>query len=138
MAAGSIPLAVAAMRARSDHGGVQDKTCFLLGELAKTEEHRAPIVAAGAIRLVTTDMRAWPGDHGTQENACWMLGELAENLSQKDLHPMALGLSHSLSRYKLKFSPEKVATMIIQAIGLLDELDKELNTYALRLREQQP
>ena len=64
-----------------------------------------------------------------------MLGELADNLSAKDLHPMALGLSHSLSRYKLKFSPEKVDTMIIQAIGLLDELDKELNTYAMRVRE---
>lgn len=25
--------------------------------------------------------------------------------------------------------------MIIQAIGLLDELDKELNTYAMRVRE---
>jgi hypothetical protein len=25
-----------------------------------------------------------------------------------DLKPMSLGLSHSLSRYKLKFSPEKV------------------------------
>jgi hypothetical protein len=30
---------------------------------------------------------------------------------------MALGLSHSLSRYKLKFSPDKVDTMIVQAIG---------------------
>ena len=29
---------------------------------------------------------------------------------------MSLGLSHSLSRYKLKFSPDKVDTMIIQAI----------------------
>ena len=27
---------------------------------------------------------------------------------------MSLGLSHSLSRYKLKFSPEKVDTMIVQ------------------------
>jgi hypothetical protein len=95
---------------------------------------------------------------------------------------MSLGLSHSLSRYKLKFSPDKVCdyalpsliclrwvaacrllpgcrfsqdytnqvwnplrqsifvclqvdTMIIQAIGLLDDLDKELNTYAMRVRE---
>mmetsp|Transcript_3197 Transcript_3197/g.5729 ORF Transcript_3197/g.5729 Transcript_3197/m.5729 type:complete len:538 (+) Transcript_3197:204-1817(+) len=48
---------------------------------------------------------------------------------------MALGLSHSLSRYKLKFSPEKVDVMIIQAINLLDELDKEINTYAMRVRE---
>ncbi|KAG2278616.1 hypothetical protein Bca52824_061171 [Brassica carinata] len=43
---------------------------------------------------------------------------------------MSLGLSHSLARYKLKFSSDKVDTMIIQAIGLLDDLDKELNTYA--------
>jgi len=48
---------------------------------------------------------------------------------------MALGLSHSLSRYKLKFSPDKVDTMIVQAINLLDELDKEINTYAMRVRE---
>ena len=33
------------------------------------------------------------------------------------MNAMVLGLSHSLSRYKLKFSPDKVDTMIIQAIG---------------------
>jgi len=48
---------------------------------------------------------------------------------------MSLGLSHSLSRHKLKFSPDKVDTMIIQAIGLLDDLDKELNIYAMRVKE---
>ena len=52
-----------------------------------------------------------------------------------DLRPMALGLSHSLSRYKLKFSADKVDTMIVQAIGLLDDLDKQLNIYAMRVRE---
>jgi nucleolar protein 58 len=52
-----------------------------------------------------------------------------------DLAPMSLGLSHSLSRYKLKFSADKVDTMIIQAIGLLDDLDKQLNIYAMRVRE---
>ncbi|PAN49678.1 hypothetical protein PAHAL_9G466700 [Panicum hallii] len=63
------------------------------------------------------------------------LTELITGLGAQDLGPMSLGLSHSLSRYKLKFSPEKVDTMIIQAIGLLDDLDKELNTYAMRVRE---
>lgn len=48
---------------------------------------------------------------------------------------MSLGLSHSLSRHKLKFSPDKVDTMIIQAIALLDDLDKELNIYAMRVKE---
>ncbi|KAF2278951.1 nucleolar protein 5A [Westerdykella ornata] len=46
-----------------------------------------------------------------------------------------LGLSHSLSRHKLKFSPDKVDTMIIQSIGTLDVLDKQLNTYAMRVKE---
>ncbi|CAN1167955.1 Probable nucleolar protein 5-2 [Linum perenne] len=63
------------------------------------------------------------------------LSELIAGLPNQDLAPMSLGLSHSLSRYKLKFSPDKVDTMIIQAIGLLDDLDKELNTYAMRVRE---
>uniref|UniRef100_A0A0D9VTZ8 Nucleolar protein 58 n=1 Tax=Leersia perrieri TaxID=77586 RepID=A0A0D9VTZ8_9ORYZ len=63
------------------------------------------------------------------------LTELISGLGTQDLGPMSLGLSHSLSRFKLKFSPEKVDTMIIQAIGLLDDLDKELNTYAMRVRE---
>jgi len=55
--------------------------------------------------------------------------------SASEMKSMAIGLAHSLSRYKLKFSPDKVDTMIVQAIGLLDDLDKELNTYAMRLRE---
>eukprot|EP00804_Cyclotella_cryptica_P030300 CCRYP_011845-RA/>CCRYP_011845-RA protein AED:0.15 eAED:0.15 QI:306/1/1/1/1/1/3/1334/533 len=56
-------------------------------------------------------------------------------VSEADLNAMRLGLSHSLSRYKLKFSADKVDTMVIQAIGLLDELDKEINTYAMRVKE---
>lgn len=48
---------------------------------------------------------------------------------------MQLGVSHSLSRYKLKFSADKVDIMIVQAIGLLDDLDKEINIYAMRVRE---
>nr|GMD05359.1 probable nucleolar protein 5-2 [Ipomoea batatas] len=63
------------------------------------------------------------------------LTELISGLAVQDLAPMSLGLSHSLSRYKLKFSPDKVDTMIVQAISLLDDLDKELNTYAMRVRE---
>ena len=58
-----------------------------------------------------------------------------EGLGESQLNAMALGLGHSLSRYKLKFSPDKVDTMIVQAIGLLDDLDKEINTYAMRVKE---
>jgi nucleolar protein 58 len=60
---------------------------------------------------------------------------LVTGLEKNSMTQMSLGLSHSLSRYRLKFSPDKVDTMVVQAIGLLDELDKELNTYAMRVRE---
>ena len=36
------------------------------------------------------------------------LSELITGLAGQELGPMSLGLSHSLSRYKLKFSPDKV------------------------------
>lgn len=55
--------------------------------------------------------------------------------AKKEMTAMALGLAHSLSRYKLKFSPDKVDTMIVQAVSLLDDLDKELNNYIMRCRE---
>lgn len=60
---------------------------------------------------------------------------LISGLSKKDITAMELGLAHSLSRYKLKFSPDKVDTMIVQAVNLLDELDSELNNYVMRCRE---
>lgn len=63
------------------------------------------------------------------------ISSLISDVSDSDMKAMSLGLSHSLSRYKLKFSPDKVDTMIIQAIALLDDLDKELNTYSMRVRE---
>jgi len=61
--------------------------------------------------------------------------ELVSGLAVKDTNTMALSLSHTLNRFKLKFSPEKVDTMIIQAVGLLDDLDRELNNLAMRLKE---
>ncbi|KAH9483102.1 Nucleolar protein 58 [Psilocybe cubensis] len=60
---------------------------------------------------------------------------LLEGLDPKDLATMSLGLSHSLARFKLKFSPDKVDTMVVQAIALLDDLDKEINIYAMRVKE---
>lgn len=68
---------------------------------------------------------------------CYMdeLFDAEGGIKSADLRAMQLGLSHSLSRYKLKFSADKVDTMVVQAVGLLDELDKEINTYAMRVKE---
>jgi nucleolar protein 58 len=92
-----------------------------LGNLIKEKMGIPCIFSSGVMELT----------RGIRNQLTGLLG----GLSEKDLRPMALGLSHSLSRYKLKFSPDKVDTMIVQAIALLDDLDKELNTYAMRVRE---
>lgn len=63
------------------------------------------------------------------------MNALLEGLNEAELKQMSLGLAHSVSRYKLKFSADKVDVMIIQAVSLLEDLDKELNNYAMRLKE---
>jgi len=65
----------------------------------------------------------------------FQMSSLLEDIDEKEIKSMSLGLAHSLSRYKLSFSSEKVDTMIIQAVSLLEDLDKELNNYAMRLKE---
>ncbi len=51
------------------------------------------------------------------------------------LEKSQLGLAHSYSRAKVKFNVNRSDNMIIQAIALLDTLDKDLNTFAMRVRE---
>merc|ERR1712045_843438 len=45
------------------------------------------------------------------------------------------GLAHSYSRSKLRFNIHRQDNMIIQAIALIDQLDKNINTFAMRVRE---
>ncbi|KAF3035293.1 Nucleolar protein 58 [Didymella heteroderae] len=63
------------------------------------------------------------------------MASLIPDLVPAEMDSTRLGLAHSLSRHKLKFSPDKVDTMIIQSIASLDVLDKQLNTYAMRVKE---
>ncbi|XP_055016680.1 nucleolar protein 56 [Boleophthalmus pectinirostris] len=46
-----------------------------------------------------------------------------------------LGLGHSYSRAKVKFNVNRADNMIIQSIALLDQLDKDINTFSMRVRE---
>jgi nucleolar protein 58 len=60
---------------------------------------------------------------------------LSDNLTDSDMNSMVLGLAHSLSRYKIKFSPDKVDIMIVQAICRvpLSHTYIHTHTYALSL-----
>uniref|UniRef100_A0A0E0KDS5 Nucleolar protein 56 n=1 Tax=Oryza punctata TaxID=4537 RepID=A0A0E0KDS5_ORYPU len=56
-------------------------------------------------------------------------------LKKSDLEKAQLGLGHSYSRAKVKFNVNRVDNMVIQAIFLLDTLDKDINSFSMRVRE---
>lgn len=58
-----------------------------------------------------------------------------EALKPGDIVKSQLGLAHSYSRSKVKFNVHKSDNMIIQSIALLDQLDKDVNTFSMRVRE---
>ncbi|PAV72840.1 hypothetical protein WR25_19010 [Diploscapter pachys] len=91
-----------------------------LGNLIK-EKLALPCVHNSAIDELMRGIRAHVTD---------LLGE-----HKAELNAMNLAVAHSLGRYKVKFNPEKIDTMIVQAVSLLDDLDKELNNYVMRVRE---
>ncbi|EGN94000.1 hypothetical protein SERLA73DRAFT_97405 [Serpula lacrymans var. lacrymans S7.3] len=61
--------------------------------------------------------------------------KLLKGLESNDLTKAQLGLGHSYSRAKLKFNVNRYDNMIIQAIALLDQLDKDVNLFSMRIRE---
>uniref|UniRef100_UPI00398F11D2 nucleolar protein 56 isoform X1 n=2 Tax=Pristiophorus japonicus TaxID=55135 RepID=UPI00398F11D2 len=60
---------------------------------------------------------------------------LVQGLTALSAAKAQLGLGHSYSRAKVKFNVNRADNMIIQSISLLDQLDKDINTFSMRVRE---
>jgi len=60
---------------------------------------------------------------------------LVKGLNAQSSGKAQLGLGHSYSRAKVKFNIHRSDNMIIQSIALLDQLDKDVNTFCMRIRE---
>lgn len=60
---------------------------------------------------------------------------LVKGLTDKSQSKAQLGLGHAYSRSKVKFNVNRVDNMIIQAINLTDQIDKDINTFSMRIRE---
>lgn len=58
-----------------------------------------------------------------------------KELKESDMDRARLGLAHSYSRSHVRFNVNRVDNMVIQAINLLDTLDKDINTFVMRVRE---
>jgi nucleolar protein 56 len=60
--------------------------------------------------------------------------KMLPQLKEGDLKRAQLGLGHAYSRSKVKFNVNRVDNMITQSIALLDQLDKDVNTFSMRIR----
>ncbi|TPP67247.1 Nucleolar protein 56 [Fasciola gigantica] len=58
-----------------------------------------------------------------------------KDLSHFNESKAQIGLGHSYSRAKVKFNVNRNDNMIIQSINLLDQLDKDVNTFCMRVKE---
>mmetsp|Transcript_75230 Transcript_75230/g.125456 ORF Transcript_75230/g.125456 Transcript_75230/m.125456 type:complete len:559 (-) Transcript_75230:332-2008(-) len=63
------------------------------------------------------------------------LNTFISQLRGGDVERAQLGLAHSYSRCKVKFDVNRADKHIIQSIAILDTLDKDINTFAMRVRE---
>lgn len=80
----------------------------------------------GETNAVVSDLLRGLRQHGDK---------LVKQLQPGDLERSVLGLGHAYSRAKVKFSVAKHDNHIIQAIATLDQIDKDLNQFTMRLRE---
>eukprot|EP00440_Ansanella_granifera_P074741 gb/GFBE01081111.1/.p1 GENE.gb/GFBE01081111.1/~~gb/GFBE01081111.1/.p1 ORF type:complete len:484 (+),score=204.67 gb/GFBE01081111.1/:1-1452(+) len=62
-------------------------------------------------------------------------GRLVKDLSEVDLDKARLGLGHAFSRSRMQLDPNRQDKPIMNTIALLDNLDKNINTFAMRVRE---
>jgi len=60
---------------------------------------------------------------------------LVPGLSQANESQSFLGLGHIYSRTKVKLNVHRNDNMVIQSIALSDQLDKDINTYSMRVKE---
>jgi len=110
------------------------------GKKNKTTLGVADKILAGAIKGAFPGVECETGD--TSEVVQDMLRglrlhseKLLKQLREGDTNTAQLGLGHAYSRAKVKFSVQKNDNHIIQAIAILDQLDKAINTFSMRVRE---
>ncbi|CAI6338503.1 unnamed protein product [Periconia digitata] len=61
--------------------------------------------------------------------------KLIKKLQPGDIDRSILGLGHAYSRSKVKFNVQRHDNNIIQAIATLDQVNTDVNTFSMRLRE---
>lgn len=129
----------------SEHAMTDTLKAFLEMNLPKPAKKGAAKYSLGVIDpgLATAISSGIPGMSCRSDDTIREVGRgcrlhldtFVKGLSQAAAAQAQLGLGHSYSRSKVKFNPARSDNMIIQSIALLDQMDKDLNTFAMRVRE---
>ncbi|UYV60825.1 NOP56, partial [Cordylochernes scorpioides] len=69
------------------------------------------------------------------DGICKHFPKFVPKLNKEDRLKLKLGAVHLITRTTLRFNPNSNDNLLIQNIGILDQLDKTINTWAMRLRE---
>lgn len=56
-------------------------------------------------------------------------------VSSEEYSSRVLCVAHKMSSSKVKLVPEKIDTMVIQGVGLVGDMDRDINLHCMRLRE---
>lgn len=64
----------------------------------------------------------------------FLIGE-TENVSQGRITSANLGIGHSFARHNIQFDEKRQDKAIINSFSLLDTMEKNLNTFSMRLKE---
>lgn len=97
--------------------------------------HRDPKMKSAVADVVKAEVFADDSSDELLRGIRMHFHKFVSALSPADAVKAQLGLAHSYSRSKVKFNVHKSDNMIIQSIALLDQLDKDINTFAMRVRE---
>jgi len=130
------------VNAISDGQITEDLTAFLESNLPKSKKNQTVQLGVADPKLGST-IQEQLGIHCTHTDAIPEIirgirthaSKLIESLTETNILNAEVSVSRNFSRGKVKFNVKRVDNMIIQAIALLDQLDKDLNVYSMRLKE---
>ncbi|ORM39485.1 Nucleolar protein 56 [Babesia sp. Xinjiang] len=72
---------------------------------------------------------------GCRQHEMKNIAKLASGASAFDMDKFHVGLGHNFSRSKLQIDPRRHDKPVINCVALLDSLTKNLNSFAMRVRE---
>ncbi|MES1922596.1 snoRNP complex protein nop56 [Bonamia ostreae] len=86
-----------------------------------SENHKLPCVTSDVVRELLRGVKVH-------------FAKFIKGLEPGELEKAQLGLSHHFSQNKVKYSEKREDNMVIQSICLLDTVDKDINSFYMRIR----